>query len=174
MHSVVSFLQGADCAVPLTSPDVYPVIPNHSCSQTLPEKQEVWCSKRYSCHWGGTTRRTECHNHNCIFKSCTGVSDASVHMDYYIVPLTKAQDGCKLYWDSRKQAARQVFTTPNIQSLMSCEYNFVLCDLIGMAVASSWASRVWAQPLFHGHFVPSHVHLSPAWPIGSCEIWERD
>ena len=45
-----------------------------------------------------------------IFKFGIRVSDASVHMDYYTTRFAKAQDSCKVYWDSRKQAARQVFT----------------------------------------------------------------
>jgi len=31
-------------------------------------------------------------------------------MDYYTARFAKARDGRKVYWDSRKQAARQVFT----------------------------------------------------------------
>jgi len=31
-------------------------------------------------------------------------------MDYYTGPLTKARDDRKVYWDSRKQAVRHVFT----------------------------------------------------------------
>jgi len=46
-------------------------------------------------------------------KSGTQVSDASVHMDYYIALHIKAQDGHKVYWDSRKQAAR--FSLPPIR-----------------------------------------------------------
>jgi len=30
-------------------------------------------------------------------------------MDYYTAQFAKARDGCKVGWDSRKQAARQVF-----------------------------------------------------------------
>jgi len=30
-------------------------------------------------------------------------------MDYYTARLAKARDGRKVYWDSRKQAARQIF-----------------------------------------------------------------
>ena len=43
-----------------------------------------------------------------LLKSGTRVSDASVHMDYYTAQFAIAQDGRKVYWDSRKQAARQV------------------------------------------------------------------
>ena len=76
----------------------------------------------------------ECHN--CIFKSDTWVSDGSVHMDYHIALITKAWDGRKVYWDSRKQATRQFFTTSNsvqntiIWSLASCKCNYVFCNLI--------------------------------------------
>jgi len=31
-------------------------------------------------------------------------------MDYYTARFAKAQDGRKVYWDSQKQAVRQVFT----------------------------------------------------------------
>ena len=58
--------------------------------------------------WGGAVLRKECHNY--IFISGTQVSDASVRMDYYTAQFAKARDGRKVYWDSRKQAARQVFT----------------------------------------------------------------
>ena len=58
--------------------------------------------------WGGAVLRKECHN--CIFKSGSRVSDTLVHMGYYTARFAKAQDGCKVYWDSRKQAVRQVFT----------------------------------------------------------------
>ena len=30
-------------------------------------------------------------------------------MDYYTARFAKARDDCEVYWDSRKQAARQVF-----------------------------------------------------------------
>jgi len=35
-------------------------------------------------------------------------------MDYYTVRFAKARDGRKVYWDSRKQAARQVFTISDL------------------------------------------------------------
>jgi len=53
-----------------------------------------------SCHMGlsHTSHRKEyC---NCIFKSGTQDSDASVHTDYYTALLTEARDGHKVYWDS--------------------------------------------------------------------------
>jgi len=31
-------------------------------------------------------------------------------MDYYTARFAKARDGCEVYWDRQKQAARQVFT----------------------------------------------------------------
>ena len=40
----------------------------------------------------------------------TQVSDTSVYMDYYTARFATARDGREAYWDSRKQAARQVFT----------------------------------------------------------------
>jgi len=35
-------------------------------------------------------------------------------MDYYTAQFAKARDGHKVYWDSRKQAVRQVFTISNL------------------------------------------------------------
>ena len=51
-----------------------------------------------SCHMeqGHTCQES----HNCIFKSRTGVSDASFHMDYYTAQFAKARDCHKVYWDS--------------------------------------------------------------------------
>ena len=68
--------------------------------------KRVWCSDRQLIlvTWGGAVLRKECHN--CVFISGPRVSDASVHMDYYTARFAKAR---KIYWDSRKHAARQVF-----------------------------------------------------------------
>jgi len=58
---------------------------------------------------------------NCIFKSSTRVSDASLHMDYYTGPLTTAWDGSKIYWDNWRQAVKQVFTTTkSVQNGIAC------------------------------------------------------
>jgi len=35
-------------------------------------------------------------------------------MDYYITGFAKAPDGRKVYWDSQKQAVRQVFTISDL------------------------------------------------------------
>jgi len=35
--------------------------------------------------------------------------DASVHMDTHTAPLEKAQDGCKIYWDSKKTGCKTNF-----------------------------------------------------------------
>jgi len=45
--------------------------------------------------WDRGIRPKECHN--CVFKSITRISDASVHMNYYIAPLTKTRHGRKVY-----------------------------------------------------------------------------
>jgi len=41
-------------------------------------------------------------------------ADASVHSDYYTARFAKVRDGHKVYWDSRKQAVRQVFTISDL------------------------------------------------------------
>ena len=51
--------------------------------------------------WGGATHHKECHYG--IFKSGIQDSDAVVYMDYYTVPLTKARDGCKVYWNTQNR-----------------------------------------------------------------------
>ena len=55
----------------------------------------------------------------CIFKLGTWVSDISVHMNYDTALVTKAWDGHKVYWNSRKLAVRQVFMTSNLIQMQS-------------------------------------------------------
>jgi len=53
----------------------------------------------------------------------------TVHYD--TVPLAKAQDGHKDYWDSQKQALRQVFTTSNlVQNMILHHANIIKSSVI--------------------------------------------
>jgi len=73
--------------------------------------------------------------HNCIFlKSGTQVSDTSVHMDYYTVLLTKAWDGCKVYYNigtAENKLWDKFSLLPILRLLTSSQYNYAFCDLIG-------------------------------------------
>ena len=55
--------------------------------------------------WGGAILQW---NDIIAFKPGTWVFEALVHMNYYVAPFTKAWHGCRVYWDSWKQAARHV------------------------------------------------------------------
>ena len=77
------------------------------------ERGYVWCSERQLL----SQRAGPYFVKNVIIAFLymgTRVSDASVHMDYYPVQFSKAQDSRKVYWDSRKQSARQVFTISDL------------------------------------------------------------
>jgi len=101
-------------------------------------------------------------------------------MDYCIAPLTKAEDGHKVYWDSQKVAAKQVFTTSNsivMQLLMSCKYNYVFCDLIGVLSSEIGPvpyGRICCsehRPFLHVWRVwheTNHIHAGALWTYLSC------
>ena len=63
-------------------------------SPSLQSRKRVWRSVPFLVTWAGPN--------GVIFRSGSWVSDAAV--DYYTARLTKAWDGHKVNWDSRKQA----------------------------------------------------------------------
>ena len=111
---------------------------------TLPKKRKeglvFWATILVT--WGGAVLRKECHN--CIFISGTLVSDTSVHMDYYTARFAKARNGRKVYWDSWKQAARQVFTiSDSFQNTIAYVHNVIMIkisDVSRVAVFMIWST----------------------------------
>jgi len=66
-------------------------------------------------------------------------------MDNYTALLTKAQDGCKVCWDSRKLAARQVLTMSNsVQNMITYDVQIYLSSVIQLVISKprSAASHV--------------------------------
>jgi len=74
--------------------------------------------------------------HNCIFKSGTQGSDASVHMDYYIALRIKAQDGHKVYWEL-KTGCKVFITSNSVQNtIASCHANTVMSSAIWLMISN--------------------------------------
>ena len=126
------------CSPPSLVPRLFPPPVLDLVSFPNPPKKwkRVWCSEW---HFLSNGVGPYIVRHNCIFKYGTWVSDALVHMDYYIAPLAKACDDHKVYWASRKWAVRQVFPTSNL--VTSCKYTLYLHLL-----RSDWWSQIWDRP----------------------------
>jgi len=62
-------------------------------------------------------------------------------MDYNAAPFTKVRDGCKVYWDSRKQSARQLVFCDVIGDLES-ELSPSPCDKKCSELRTSYSERL--------------------------------
>ena len=96
----------------------------NSQAQTLPKGvglglavEKPWCSELHFLPHGAGAYSVK------YFKFRSGIFDASVHIDYYTVRLSKAWDGRYVHWESRKQAARHYardYILPKAICLISC------------------------------------------------------
>ena len=97
-----------------------------SCDSLVPRpspksRKRVWCSEWHFLSHGAGPYFVE----NVI------IAFLNPELEFLMPWFAKAWDGHKVYWDSRKQAARQVSLFPIHFKITSCNYNQVFCNLIG-------------------------------------------
>jgi len=81
------------------------------CFQTIPKKsgRRSCVLSDISCHMGAKPYVMKNFIVAALNPVLVFLHDASVHMDTHTAPLEKAQDGCKIYWDSKKTGCKTNF-----------------------------------------------------------------